>query len=156
MQRITTYLSAGTSVTVPIGTVVLAHDERHLRRKLLHLTDGDMVMLDLKEPVVFGDGDRLVLDNGDQVEIRAAKEPLYEIVPRDALHLAELAWHLGNRHMSAQIEADRILILRDRVIREMIELLGARVVEIVEAFQPMRGAYHTHGDNHGHAHGVSE
>lgn len=156
MQRITTYLSAGTSVTVPIGTVVLAHDERHLRRKLLHLTDGDMVMLDLKEPVVFGDGDRLVLDNGDQVEIRAAKEPLYEIVPRDPLHLAELAWHLGNRHMSAQIEADRILILRDRVIREMIELLGARVVEIVEAFQPMRGAYHTHGDNHGHAHGGRE
>jgi len=156
MQRITTYLSAGTSVTAPIGTVVLAHDERHLRRKLLHLADGDMVMLDLKEPVVFGDGDRLVLDNGDQVEIRAAKEPLYEIVPRDALHLAELAWHLGNRHMSAQIEADRILILRDRVIREMIELLGARVVEIVEAFQPMRGAYHTHGDNHGHGHGGHE
>ncbi|MCO6179220.1 MULTISPECIES: urease accessory protein UreE [Ciceribacter] len=156
MQRITTYLSAGTSAALPIGTVVLAHDERHLRRKLLHLTDGDMVMLDLKEPVVFGDGDRLVLDNGDQVEIRAAKEPLYEIVPRDPLHLAELAWHLGNRHMSAQIEADRILILRDRVIREMIELLGARVVEIVEAFQPMRGAYHTHGDNHGHAHGGRE
>ncbi len=156
MQRITTYLSAGASAALPVGTVVLAHDERHLRRKLLHLTDGDMVMLDLKEPVVFGDGDRLVLDNGDQVEIRAAKEPLYEIVPRDPLHLAELAWHLGNRHMSAQIEADRILILRDRVIREMIELLGARVVEIVEAFQPTRGAYHTHGDNQGHAHGGRE
>ncbi len=156
MQRITTYLSAGTSAALPVGTVVLAHDERHLRRKLLHLTDGDMVMLDLKEPVVFGDGDRLVLDNGDQVEIRAAKEPLYEIIPRDPLHLAELAWHLGNRHMSAQIEADRILILRDRVIREMIELLGARVVEIVEAFQPMRGAYHTHGDNHDHAYGGRE
>lgn len=156
MQRATSFKPAGSVADAPDGVVVLPHDGRHLRRKLLHLDNGDMVMLDLKEPVVFGDGDRLVLDNGDQVEIRAAKEPLYEIVPRDPLHLAELAWHLGNRHMSAQIEADRILILRDRVIREMIELLGARVVEIVEAFQPMRGAYHTHGDNHGHAHGGRE
>lgn len=159
MQRISTYLPAGTSTVNPVGSVVLAHDERHLRRKLLHLTDGEMVMLDLREPVAFGDGDRLVLDNGDQIEVRAAEEKLYEVVPRDRLHLIELAWHLGNRHLSAQIEEDRILILRDPVIRNMLEVLSARVVEVVEPFQPVRGAYHSHAgghDNgHGHAHGHS-
>ena len=155
MQRVTSYHPVGTSTEIPVDTVVLAHDERHLRRKLLHLSNGDMVMLDLKEPVLFAHGDRLVLDNGDLVEIAAAPEKLFEIRPRDARHLVELAWHLGNRHLAAQIEADRILILRDHVIRGMLEGLGADVAEVTEAFQPMRGAYHAHGghgDGHQHQH----
>ena len=41
------------------------------------------------------------------------------------MHLAELAWHIGNRHLAAAIEAERILILRDHVIRAMLEGLGA-------------------------------
>lgn len=152
MQRVTSYQPVGTSTEIPVDTVVLAHDERHLRRKLLHLSNGDMVMLDLKEPVLFAHGDRLVLDNGDLVEIAAAAEKLFEIRPRDTRHLVELAWHLGNRHLAAQIEEDRILILRDHVIRGMLEGLGADVAEVTEAFQPMRGAYHAHSGGHGDGH----
>ena len=69
-------------------------------------------------------------------------EPLYDIRPRDPLHLIELAWHLGNRHLPAEIRQDRILILRDPVIKAMLEGLGATVAEVTEPFQPMRGAYH--------------
>ena len=133
MQRVTSYLPAGTPSDPPIDIVVLAHDARHLRRKLLHLSNGDMVML----------------DSGDCVEVRAADEKLFEIRGRDTLHLIELAWHLGNRHLGAQIEIERILILRDHVIRAMLEGLGATVREVEEPFQPARGAYHAHG---GHAH----
>ncbi len=57
------------------------------------------------------------------------------------MHLAELAWHIGNRHLAAAIEADRILILRDHVIKAMLEGLGATVTDIVEPFTPVRGAY---------------
>lgn len=153
MQRVTSYLTAGTSSEFPIATVILAHDERHLRRKLLHLDNGDMVMLDLKEPVLFAHGDRLVLDNGDLVEIHAAEERLLSILPRDPLHLVELAWHLGNRHLQAQIETGRILIQRDHVIAAMLKGLGAEVSEVIEPFQPMRGAYHTPGHGHDHSHG---
>jgi len=149
MQRVTSYLPAGTPSDPPIDIVVLAHDARHLRRKLLHLSNGDMVMLDLKESILFADGDRLMLDSGDCVEVRAADEKLFEIRGRDTLHLIELAWHLGNRHLGAQIEIERILILRDHVIRAMLEGLGATVREVEEPFQPARGAYHAHG---GHAH----
>jgi urease accessory protein len=134
----------------PIDVVVLRHDERHLRRKLLHMAHDDVVMLDLKEPVVLEHGDLLVLeDEAGYVEIIAAEEPLLEIVPRDRLHLTELAWHLGNRHLAAQIEEDRILIERDHVIRSMLEGLGATVSEVSEPFHPLHGAYHGHG-NHGH------
>ena len=69
MQRVTSYLPAGTPSDPPIDIVVLAHDARHLRRKLLHLSNGDMVMLDLKESILFADGDRLMLDSGDCVEV---------------------------------------------------------------------------------------
>lgn len=153
MLRATAYHPAGTDSDPPRGSVVLAHDARHLRRKLLHLDDGEMVMLDLKEPVLFSHGDRLVLEDGETVEIRAADERLFEVTARNGLHLIELAWHLGNRHLAAQIEEGRILILRDHVIREMLIGLGAAVTEVVEPFQPVRGAYHAHGNAHAHGHG---
>jgi urease accessory protein len=94
-----------------------------------------------------------VLEDGRQVEVRAAPEELLEIVPRDAVHLAELAWHIGNRHLAAAIHADRILILHDHVIEAMLEGLGARVAHVVAPFEPLRGAYSGHGqDQHHHGH----
>ncbi|MBB3945947.1 urease accessory protein [Rhizobium skierniewicense] len=150
MLRVQSYLPAGTPGDEPSGYVTLAHDQRHLRRKLLHLQNDEMVMLDLKEPVLFAHGDLLVIENGDLVEVRAANEKLFEVTAKSTLHLIELAWHLGNRHLAAQIEDKRILILRDHVIRSMLEGLGARVCEVEEPFQPARGAYHAHG---GHSHG---
>lgn len=139
----------------PFGSVVLDHNDRHLRRKVIALSQGDKVLVDLPEPVRLEHGDLLVLDDGRKVEILAAEEELYEVTARNALHIAELAWHLGNRHLPAQIDRDRILILRDHVIKAMLEGLGAEVTEIVEPFQPMRGAYgHSSGEqHHGHGHG---
>lgn len=129
--------------------VVLAHGERHLRRKVLTLQHGDQVLVDLPEPVALRHRDLLVLEDGRLVEIIAAEERLYAVTARDPLHLTELAWHLGNRHLPAQIEQDRILIQRDHVIKAMLEGLGADLREIVEPFQPVRGAYHSHA---AHAH----
>lgn len=138
------------------GRAVLPHDERHLRRRAIELADGGKVLVDLPEPVSLGDGDRLVLEDGRHIEISAAPEELYEIRARDTVHLAELAWHIGNRHLAAAIRADRILILRDHVIKAMLEGLGAKVADVVEPFTPVRGAYsghgHGHDDHHGHEH----
>ena len=155
MQRVTSFIPAGEGGGVVAGRVELTHDGRHLRRKALKLEDGSSVMLDLKEAVLFATGDRLVLEDGRTIEIVAAPEELYEIHAHGRLHLIELAWHLGNRHLPAQIEEGRILILRDHVIRQMLEGLGAHVHEVVEPFQPVRGAYHSghsHGDHHHHGH----
>jgi urease accessory protein len=87
------------------------------------------------------------------VDIQAAEEKLYEIRARDTRHFAELAWHLGNRHLPAQISGTedfagpRILIARDEIIRTMLIGLGAEVREVSEPFSPVHGAYH----NHNHA-----
>lgn len=157
MKRVTDHAHAmghaGLYPIAPFDHVVLAHDERHLRRKVLTLSRGEQVMVDLPEAIAFGHGDLLVLEDGRTAEIIAAEEALYEITPRDRQHLTELAWHLGNRHLPAQLEEHRIVILRDHVIKAMLEGLGARITEIVAPFQPLRGAYHSgHGHDRGHDH----
>lgn len=136
----------------PRDTVVLPHDGRHLRRKLLHLEKGGMVMLDLKDTVMLAHGDLLMLDDGGCIEVMAADEKLLEVRARNHLHLVELAWHLGNRHLAAQIDEDRILILYDHVIEDMLRGLGAGVQVVTEPFHPVRGAYHSGGHSHGHGH----
>ncbi|RWN25328.1 MAG: urease accessory protein UreE [Mesorhizobium sp.] len=160
--RAVSVLSAGNAgTTLPLGRAILAHDERHLRRRAIELADGSKVLVDLPEPVALNDGDRLVLEDGGHVEIIAAPEEVYDIRARDGVHLAELAWHIGNRHLAASIEAGRILILRDHVIKAMLEGLGATVADVSEPFKPVRGAYSGHGGQshdrgHAHAHSHAE
>ncbi|MBE1707645.1 MULTISPECIES: urease accessory protein UreE [Mesorhizobium] len=165
--RAVSVLAAGEAGAAPaFAKAVLAHDERHLRRRAVELSDGSKVLVDLPEPVALNDGDRLVLEDGRHVEIIAAPEEVYDIRARDGVHLTELAWHIGNRHLAAGIEADRIVILRDHVIKAMLEGLGATVREVSEPFKPVRGAYsgghdhghahaHSHAEAHSHAHGES-
>ncbi|HEV2510236.1 urease accessory protein UreE [Bosea sp. (in: a-proteobacteria)] len=136
-----------------LGRAVLEHDARHLRRRMIETSDGGQVLVDLPETVVLAGGDALAIEGGGLVEIAAADEPLYAIRARDPLHLAELAWHIGNRHLAAAIATDRILILRDHVIKTMLEGLGAKVEDVVAPFDPVRGAYSGHGHSHAHDHG---
>lgn len=154
-MRATGHGHKGQSRKEPIGTLVLPHDERALRRKLVTLEDGSEVLVDLPQTVMFGTGDVLVLENGDLVEIVAAKEPLYKVAGRDELHLAQLCWHIGNRHLPCEIAENSgrpayILIGRDRVIGEMLRGLGAKITEIVAPFSPLGGAYGDHGHHHPH------
>ena len=146
------------SGVLPFDLVVLTHAERHLRRKVLTLQHGDDVLVDLPKPQALAHGDRLVLDDGRHIEIIAAEEKLYEIRTHSSEALLEIAWHIGNRHLPAQIERERILIARDHVIKDMLLGLGATVTEILEPFEPARGAYHRHADgsaSHAHSHAHS-
>lgn len=145
-------LKAGCWEGRPLGRAVLAHDERHLRRKVIVLEGGAKMLVDLPAATVLEEGDALVREEGGLVEVKAAEEELYEVCGRSPAHLSELAWHLGNRHLPARIETDRIYILRDHVIAAMLEGLGAAVREMRGPFAPLRGAYHHHGADAGHHH----
>ena len=148
MEHVRSVSPAGVIAEPPAATVELPSHLRHLRRKLLYLSDGETVMLDLERAVALRHGDRLVRDDGLTIEVHAAPEPLSEITARDSLHLTELAWHIGNRHLAAEIRAGRVLVLRDQVIKTMLEGLGATVRETVAPFHPMNGAYGAHGHSH--------
>ena len=114
-------------------------------------TGGLAFLLDLPKAIALRQGDGLVLDDGRIVAVQAAPEPLLEVRTADPHHLLRLAWHLGNRHLPAQIEAERILIRPDHVIADMLRGLGAEVRQVSEPFDPEGGAYS--GDGHsGHDH----
>ena len=86
--------------------------------------------------------------------MKAADEDLVEIRGRDAASFARLAWHLGNRHLPAQIDADRILIRDDHVIIDMLKGLGAEVKKVRAPFDPEGGAYGQHNHDPDHRHGA--
>ena len=147
--RATKYIPASDAKGVETsGALSLSHDERHIRRKLLHFANGDMIMVDLKEPVHLSEGDVLEAENGEYFLIHAAKEPLYSVKAATPLELTRLAWHLGNRHQTVEIKENTIFVSRDPVIRAMLEGLGATIEEIEAPFQPLHGAYHDHAGHH--------
>lgn len=158
MIRARTLLPAGTwEAATAVDRVVLPHDGREHRRIAMR-GEGDVAfLLDLPETTRLKDGDGIALEDGRMVAVVAAAEPVAELVAPDPHHLARLAWHLGSRHVPAQLLADRIRIARDTVLEDVARGLGARV-EIVEApFEPEGGAgeaagAHGHDDHHGHEH----
>jgi urease accessory protein len=120
---------------------------------------GTTFLLDLPRATVLLAGDGLRLDDGRVVHVDAAPEALLEVTAPDAATLIRLAWHIGNRHLAAQLEADRIVIRDDPVITNMLLGLGAAVAPLQEAFSPESGAYRDSSGPmghlaHGHGHGI--
>jgi urease accessory protein len=142
--RATSFRRAESLGDEPFDIVVLDADERHIRRKRITLAQGEDIIVDFGKPVRLEQGDHLVLEDGRVAKVVAAEEELMEVTARDQRHLVELAWHIGNRHLPAQIAPGRILLRRDRVIRAMLEQLGASVRDVSEPFAPEHGAYHSH------------
>ena len=125
-------------------SITLDAQDRSIRRKLITTSGGQDVLVDLPLTAYFEDGDHLELDNGTYLEVCAAEEDLYEITGASPAHIAQLAWHLGNRHLPAQVEWNRILIKRDHIIKTMLLGLHATVTEVRDQFDPLHGAYHAH------------
>jgi len=133
------------------GTVTLGYDDRHRRRLRLESDAGEPFLLDLPRAGVLEEGDGLALSDGSWLAVQAASEALIEVTASSPELLTRLAWHIGNRHLPAQLEGGRILIRDDHVIAAMLEGLGARLRRIDAPFTPERGAYaaepHHHHDH---------
>lgn len=145
----------------PDGEVRLDFDDRFRRRKRYETAGGIAFILDLNEAQVLRDGDGLELEDGRVILVRAADEPLVEVRAGASMPLMRIAWHLGNRHLPAELHQDRILIREDHVIEDMLRGMGAVIARVRAPFNPEGGAYgehnrsahqhhHGHGDHHHH------
>ena len=157
MLRATEIVPAGSWKGQPADVVRLDYDRRTRRRITLQGAAGLEFLLDLAKTPVLRAGDAIRLEDGRIVAVEAAPERLLEITCRDARALARIAWHLGNRHLAAEIAARVIHIRDDHVIADMVRGLGADTRVVQRPFNPEGGAYgegavsgHSHG--HGHAH----
>jgi len=124
-----------------VDRLVLTYDERHRRRLRYVALGGTTFLLDLPRATVLRAGDGLRLEDGRMVLVEAAPEQLVQVTAPDPGTLVRLAWHIGNRHLPAQLEPHRILIREDAVIVNMLRGLGGSVDEVSAAFTPEAGAY---------------
>jgi len=152
MLRATEVLAAGDWKGKPADVVQLDYDRRTRRRISLTATGGLAFLLDLPAVPVLRAGDGLRLEDGRIIAVEAASERLLEISCRDPRLLARIAWHLGNRHLAAEIAARVIHIRDDHVIADMVRGLGAEVHAVSRPFNPEGGAYGRSADA-GHSHG---
>ncbi len=164
LPRATSVLPAGSWAAEDArDSVTVDFDDRFRRRRRYVAAGGLAFLLDLADATVLRDGDGLLLEDGGVVLVRAAPEPLVEVTADTAAHLLRLAWHLGNRHLLAQLSDGRILIRDDHVITTMLRGLGANLRPVSAPFDPEGGAYgerersvHQPFRHEGHAHGVGD
>lgn len=131
-------------------TLTLDSNQRHRRRIARTADRGLAFVLDLDRATVLEDGDALQLEDGRLVQIRAAPERLVEIRAGDPLALKRIIWHLGNRHVPAEIADDAVYIAEDHVLIAMARGLGATATLVDRPFRPERGAYDGVSDAHAH------
>ncbi len=122
--------------------VTLPWDDRYRRRLRLVTDGGEPLLLDLEHAQVLGGGAGLALEGGGWVAVAAAPELVAEVRCRNAGDLARFAWHLGNRHVPAQILDGALRFRDDAVIIDMIAGLGGAVTRLTAPFDPEPGAYH--------------
>jgi urease accessory protein len=131
--------------------VSLTYDARILRRKRLVTDHGEPFVVDLPQTTSVDAGHVFVLDDGRQIAVVAADEALMRVTG----DLVRLAWHIGNRHAPCAILPDALVVQREKVMRAMLEQLGATVTDVDGPFTPEGGAYghgRTMGHDHGHSH----
>lgn len=140
-----------------VDRITLVHDERHRRRTVMTTDGGLSFLLDLAAASVLEDGHALQLEDGRLIQVRAAPEPLLEIRAPTPLALKKLIWHIGNRHVAAEITDEAVYVAEDHVLLTMVQGLGATAIPVQRPFRPEGGAYagpHAHGhhtdDRHMH------
>ncbi len=108
-------------------------------------------------------GDVLVAEDGSLIRVNAAAQPL--LVVRHCsqhgspLDLMRAAYHLGNRHVQLEVQADRLQLEPDHVLAQLLRAMHLTVSEETLPFEPESGAYgsssghsHEHGLGHDHDH----
>jgi urease accessory protein len=105
----------------------------------------------LPRGTVVRGGDCLVAEDGTLIRVLAAPQPV--LVVRhcsehgSAFDLTRAAYHLGNRHVALELQADRLQLEPDHVLADMLRGMHLIVREEQQAFEPEAGAYAA-----GHAH----
>jgi urease accessory protein len=136
-----------------------AHERSQLRGRRV-CRGGQVVLLQLPRQEPLRPGEWLLPAPAAQppvaVEVLAAEEPVLEIRASDGLALLQAAYHLGNRHVAMEIHADRLLLLDDSVLADLLLRRGLAVRRLKAPFLPEAGAYegHAHPHDHSHPHGA--
>jgi len=138
------------------AAVVLDWDTRQKSRFDTEDSQGRTLGVFLPRGNVVRGGDVLVTEDGSLVKVIATPQPV--LVVRASTHgapfdLLRAAYHLGNRHVALELQADRLQLEPDHVLADMLRQMHLAVTEELAPFEPEAGAYAAHASHgHGHAH----
>jgi len=117
---------------------------------------GRQVGIFLQRGQVVRGGDVLVGEDGSLLKVQAAPQAVLRITHCTAhgtpFDLTRAAYHLGNRHVPIELQADHLKIEPDHVLADMLRSMHLIVHEVNESFEPENGAYGEHGGGHQHGH----
>ena len=134
----------------PSDRLVLTWEQRRKSRLKTTTVSGQEVGLFLPRGTVLFHGDLLQAADDRIIEIQAASEDVSTISSPDAVLLARVAYHLGNRHVRTQVGPGFIRYRHDRAIDQLVRNLGATVLVEEVPFEPERGT-----KDHAHDHDIA-
>jgi urease accessory protein len=154
------------------ASIVLDWDLRQKSRFEATDSSGRQVAVFLPRGSVVRGGDVLLAEDGSLIRVLAAPQPVMVIRPcaqhGSPFDLLRAAYHLGNRHVSIELQPDHLKIEPDPVLAQMLDRMHLIVNEALAPFEPEGGAYqagahaaghghsHDHHDAHEHAHGGAQ
>jgi urease accessory protein len=178
MLQVSKLIPQGQGLAKPLvqraAQLVLDWDIRQKSRFDATASDERHVGVFLPRGTVVRGGDVLLTQDGSLLRVVAAPQPVLRITAcpdhpasDQAFDLMRAAYHLGNRHVPIELQADHLKIEPDHVLADMLRAMHLTVEEVREPFEPEGGAYgaqgtghahqgghhHDHGHAHGHDHG---
>ena len=140
-------------------SITLDWDVRQKSRFECTDSAGRQVGVFLQRGQVVRGGDVLVGEDGSLLKVQAAPQAVLRITHCTAhgtpFDLTRAAYHLGNRHVPIELQADHLKIEPDHVLADMLRAMHLIVHEVQDSFEPENGAYGEHGGGHVHGHGES-
>lgn len=130
------------SALPPADQVVLSAERRQfLKRRWRGVAeDGTEFGFDLESRLA--DGGVIFRRDGKDYIVRQLPETVYEVPFESPAHAALVAWKTGNLHLPAQILDDRIRVLHDAAMAQLLEREGWAFTEPVVLFQPLKAMAH--------------
>jgi len=123
----------------PTDRLPLTWELRRKSRLRTNTASGEEIGLFLPRGSVLFAGDLIRTTDGRIIEVEAAPEDVSTITTPDAVLLARVAYHLGNRHVRTQVGPGFIRYRHDRATNELVHQLGAEVIVEEVPFEPERG-----------------
>ena len=127
--------------------LVLPFELRQKTRLRTQTTVGEEAGLFLPRGSSLRDGDFLEAQDGRIVRVRAKPEQVLQIGCADAVQLARIAYHLGNRHVPVQVGSNWLRIAnlsfdtqgRQVAIDDQPQALSARETAVLELLMRSKG-----------------
>ncbi|MEC0664611.1 urease accessory protein UreE [Priestia flexa] len=104
---------------------VYLESDHLLKRVQRVVTDhGKELGIRLKDNRELVDGDVLYMDEKNMIVIQVIADDLLTIQPTSIKQMGEIAHQLGNRHLPAQFEENKMLVQYDYLVEELLNELS--------------------------------